>query len=93
MEYEDCRIRELVNHAAREDARAQALLIEELRSYARDIVERYGASREATPDFAQQVLTCVRRDYGKFWDSSSEFGTWIDRALQREVEAACARDG
>jgi DNA-directed RNA polymerase specialized sigma24 family protein len=89
MEYEDCRIMELINHAAREDARAQALLIEELRCYVRGLVERYGASREAAPDFAQQVLPRARGDYGKFWDSNSEFGAWIDRILQLEVEGAC----
>jgi hypothetical protein len=76
MEYEDCRIMELINHAAREDAKAQALLVEELRCYVRGLV-------------VQQVLSRARRDYGQFWDSNSEFGAWIDRILQREVEAAC----
>jgi len=89
MEYEDCRIIELINHAAREDVKAQALLIEELRCYVRGLIERYGSSRMAIPDFAQHVLSRARRDYGKLWDSNTEFGAWIDGILQREVEAAC----
>ena len=89
MEYEWCRISELVRHAAHEDAKAQALLLEEIRSYLRDLVERYGGARAATPDFAQRLLAQARRDYGEFWDRNSEFGRWMDGILQSEVEAAC----
>ena len=91
MDYDWCRIRELVHHAAHEDARAQALLLEEIRTYLRDLVERYGNAGEATPDFAAQVLARARRDYGEFLARDSEFGKWLDAILQREVEAACRR--
>ena len=89
MEYEACRISELVHHAAHEDAKAQALLIEEIRSYLRCVVDRYGAAREVNPDFAREVLSRARRDYGAFWDGHLEFGRWMDAILQREVEAVC----
>lgn len=74
MEYEACRILELVNHARRGDAEAQSLLIEELRAYLGGLVERYGALRNEAPDFAQQVLSRARRDYSWLWDRDSEFG-------------------
>jgi hypothetical protein len=57
MDYGWCRINELVRHAAQEDADAQALLIEGIRSYLRRLLDRYGLATEATPDFAQQVLS------------------------------------
>jgi hypothetical protein len=88
MEYEDCRIMELVRHAAREDVEAQTLLVEEVRCYIQWLVEHYGSSERAG-DFAEQVLARVRRDYGQFWDANSEFGAWMDQILQREVETAC----
>jgi len=89
MDYEWCRINELVRHAAQGDAKAQAFLIEEIRSYLRDLVEHYGAARKVTPDFAHQVLSRARSDYGEFWDGDPEFSSWIDGILQREVEDAC----
>jgi hypothetical protein len=92
VEYEDCRIIELMNHAARGDAHASVLLVEELRSFVRGLVEQYGACREPTPALAEQVLSQARRSYGKFRNSSSEFGAWMDGILQREVQAACARE-
>jgi DNA-directed RNA polymerase specialized sigma24 family protein len=91
MDYDWCRINELVRHAAQGDAKAQALLIEEIRSYLRGLVDQYGAAREPTADFAKQVLARVRRDYGDFWAQDSEFGNWIEGILQREVEEACRR--
>jgi hypothetical protein len=90
MEYDACRIMQLVNHAMREDSKAQEVLVEELRTYIRSVVEYYGASREGNPDFACQVLSRVRCDYGKFWHKDTEFGVWIDGVLQREVESACS---
>jgi DNA-directed RNA polymerase specialized sigma24 family protein len=89
MDYEWCRIKELARHAASGDAQAQAPLVEEIRRYLRDLVDRYGATRQTTADFAQQVLAQARRDYGDFWTGDSEFGSWIDGILQREVEEAC----
>lgn len=88
MDYDWCRINELVRHAAQGDTNAQALLVEEIRSYLRGLMERYGAGREATPDFGHQLLSLARRHYGEFWDRDPEFGGWIDGILQREVEAA-----
>jgi hypothetical protein len=90
MDYEWCRINELVRHAAGGDAKAQALLIEEIRSYLRDLVERYGAAGQTTGDFAQQVLARARLDYHDFWAARDpEFGRWVDGILQSEVEEAC----
>jgi hypothetical protein len=89
MEYEWCRVRELVRHAADGDAKAQALLVEEVRSYLGDLIEHYGAGRQAAREFAQQVLARARRDFGQFWAKDEEFGGWMDGILQREVEAAC----
>jgi len=89
MDYDWCRLNELVRHAAQGDAKAQDLLIEEIRSYLRDLVEHYGAARQTTADFAQQVLSRARRDLGSLWIKDQEFGSWIDRILQREVAEAC----
>ena len=91
MDYDWCRVKELVRHAASGDARAQALVIEEIRSYLRDLADRYGATRQTTLDFTQQVLARARRDYGDFWAGDSEFGSWMDGILQREAEEACRR--
>ena len=90
MDYDACRIAQLVNHAKREDFHAQELLVEELRSYIRSVVEYYSALRQGNPDFARQVLSRVRTDYGQFWNNDTEFAVWIDRILQREVESACS---
>jgi hypothetical protein len=88
MDYEWCRINELVRHAAHGDAEAQALLIVDIRCYVRDLVERYGPARQ-TADFARQVLSRARRDYEDFWVKDREFGSWIDGILEREVKEAC----
>ncbi len=89
MDFEWCRINELVRHAAQGDAGAQALLIEEIRSYLRDLVERYGVARETNAVFAQQLLARAGRDFGEFRRNDLEFSKWIGSILQREVEVAC----
>jgi hypothetical protein len=91
MDYEWCRIRELVRHAAEGDAEAQTLLIQEIRSHLRELADHYGAPSQRTADFPQQLLARARRDYADFWANDSEFASWIDGVLQREPEDACRR--
>src|SRR5262249_40366911 len=89
MDYEWCRLNELARHAAEGDAKAQAILIEEIRSYLRDLVERYGAADQTTAEFAQQMLSRARRDCADFCVKDSQFGSCIDGIVQREVGNAC----
>jgi hypothetical protein len=89
MDYEECRISELVHHAVQGDGKAQELLIEEIRKYLRDLVREHGAERLTTPDFARQLVIQVQSDYGKSWAGDPEFTRWMDGTLQREAAAAC----
>ena len=92
MDYEACRISELVRHAAREDAQAQHLLIEEIRAYVQDLVTHHAAERATTPDFAAQVLTRARLEFGDHVDYCSEFGAWVENVLRAEVDAQCGQN-
>jgi hypothetical protein len=89
MDYEWCRVKQLVRHAQYGDPQATSLLINEIRDYLRYFVERFGDPGTATSDFAQQLLAVTRRDYGEFWSDDAEFSVWIDGILRREVEEAC----
>jgi hypothetical protein len=53
------------------------------------LVERFGDRGTVTSDFALQLLSVARRDYGEFCSDDAEFSRWIDGILRREVEEAC----
>jgi hypothetical protein len=89
MDYEACRVIELVRHAARGDGSAQAALVEEIRRYLRDLVREHGAERTTSPDFARQLVVRVQTDFGQHWAGDPEFARWMDGVLSREAAAAC----
>jgi hypothetical protein len=89
MDYEWCRVKQLVRHVQYGDPQATSLLINEIRDYLAYLVERFGDRGTATSDFAQQLLSVARRDYGEFCSDDAEFSRWIDEILRREVEEAC----
>jgi hypothetical protein len=89
MDYEWCRVKQLVRHAQCGDLQATSLLINEIRGYLASLVESFDDRGTATSEFAQQLLSVARHYYEEFCSDDAEFSRWIDEILEREVEEAC----